>query len=258
MSYAILGHYSRPLASTRFPGKLLYDLAGQPIIQHVYRHACESGATQVIVATDDSRIAEVAQAFGATVCMTAVTHQSGTDRVAEAARHHGATPNTIIVNVQGDEPLLHPTLIHQVAEALNKNPHADIATLCEPIATTADILNPNIVKVVRDHAGCALYFSRAPIPYIRDGFEAPHAVQHARHLGIYAYHAEYLWYYTQLKPCALEQAEMLEQLRVLATGGKIYVEMATVASGIGIDTAEDLDKVRHLFAQPDNLQLSVQ
>jgi len=234
-------------ASTRFPGKLLYDLAGQPIIQHVYRHACESGATQVIVATDDLRIAEVARTFGATVCLTAITHQSGTDRVAEAARIHGAMPDTMIVNVQGDEPLLSPVLIRQVAEALHKNPTAAIATLCEPIMTTEDIFNPNIVKVVRDHAGFALYFSRAPIPYIRDGFESQSVNQHARHLGIYAYRAEYLWHYTQLEPCALEQIEVLEQLRVLATGGKIYVEMAAAPSGIGIDTPEDLEKVRHLF-----------
>jgi len=239
-------------ASTRFPGKLLYDLAGQPIIQHVYRHACESGATQVIVATDDSRIADVAQTFGATVCMTAITHQSGTDRVAEAARIYGAMPDTIIVNVQGDEPLLSPILIRQVAEALHKNLTANIATLCEPITTTEDIFNPNIVKVVQDHAGFALYFSRAPIPYLRDGFESSSPIQHARHLGIYAYRAEYLWHYTQLKPCALEQAEVLEQLRVLATGGKIYVEMAATASGIGIDTVADLDKVRQLFANSAN------
>jgi 3-deoxy-manno-octulosonate cytidylyltransferase (CMP-KDO synthetase) len=234
-------------ASTRFPGKLLYELAGQPIIQHVHRHCCESGASQVIVATDDSRIAEVVQNFGATVCMTATTHQSGTDRVAEAARIFEATPTTMIVNVQGDEPLLSPILIRQVADALAKNPAADLATLCEPIHTTEDILNPNIVKVVRDQAGFALYFSRAPIPYLRNGFDSPVPLQHARHLGIYAYRAAYLWHYTQLEPCALEQAEMLEQLRVLATGGKIYVEMAATPSGIGIDTPEDLEKVRHLF-----------
>jgi 3-deoxy-manno-octulosonate cytidylyltransferase (CMP-KDO synthetase) len=234
-------------ASTRFPGKLLYDLAGQPIIQHVYRHACDSGASQVIIATDDFRIAEVGQAFGATVCMTALTHQSGTDRVAEAARQHGATPDTLIVNVQGDEPLLSPILIRQVAEALHHNPTAAMATLCEPITTIEDILNPNIVKVVRNHAGFALYFSRAPIPYMRDGFDA-HAPQHARHLGIYAYRAQYLWHYTQLAPDALERAEMLEQLRVLAAGDAIYVEMAATASGIGIDTAEDLEKVRRLWS----------
>lgn len=233
--------------STRFPGKLLYELAGQPIIQHVHRHCCESGASQVIIATDDLRIAEVAQNFGAMVCMTALTHQSGTDRVAEAARLFGATPETMIVNVQGDEPLLSPILIRQVADALAKNPTADLATLCEPIHTTEDILNPNIVKVVRDNVGCALYFSRAPIPYLRNGFNAPSPIQHARHLGIYAYRAAYLWHYTQLEPHVLEQAEMLEQLRVLATGGKIYVEMAATPSGIGIDTPEDLEKVRHLF-----------
>lgn len=238
-------------ASTRFPGKPLSLIGKHPMLWYVYQHALESGAEKVVIATDDERIYRTAQDFGATVCMTASTHHSGTDRVAEAAQQLHAKSDTIIVNVQGDEPLLPATLIRQAAEALAHHHYADVATLCEPIISKEDIFDPNIVKVVYDKQGFALYFSRAPIPWLREEFKGHTPLLkshlHARHIGIYAYRAAYLNHCTQLPIATLEQAEALEQLRILVNGGKIYIDQASLSPGIGVDTPEDLEKVQRLM-----------
>jgi len=242
-------------ASSRLPGKPLCDIAGLPMIQHVYAKACASGASKVIIATDDKRIVATAEQFGATVCLTSPEHRSGTDRVAEAAQLYAAPAEMIIVNVQGDEPLIPPALIGQVAVALARTNDADMATLCEPIQTATALFNPNVVKVVCDAQGFALYFSRAPIPWQQGEFKATAPADyllrpqlHYRHLGIYAYRTHYLQHCTQLSPIALEQAESLEQLRVLFNGGRIYVEVANQPTGIGVDTPEDLAVVRNILA----------
>lgn len=238
-------------ASSRLPAKALLEIDGKPMLAHVHQKALASGAERVIIATDDKRIEAAALKFGAEVCMTAKTHNSGTDRVAEVLRLHDVPEDLIVVNVQGDEPLLPAVLIQQVAMALHKYTTAQVATLCEPITTSEAIFNPNVVKVVRDRHGFALYFSRAPIPFLRDHF-AQHpevfvAHHHFRHIGVYAYRAAYLQHCTQLAPCALELGEALEQLRILHDGGKIYVAEAVVDAGIGVDTPEDLARVRALF-----------
>jgi len=238
-------------ASTRLEGKPLRDIAGKPMIWHVYQNALQSGAERVIIATDDERIYHIAKSFDAEVCMTASTHTSGTERVAEVAQKYHAHADKLIVNLQGDEPLLPPALIHQVADALHNHAYADMATLYEPIEQYDMMFNPHAVKVVTDKQGIALYFSRAPIPWLREEFankvETLNTTLHARHIGIYAYHAAYLNYCTQLPPCELEKAESLEQLRVLFNGGKIYVTEALTSPGIGVDTEEDLEKVRQLI-----------
>ncbi|EIJ41660.1 3-deoxy-D-manno-octulosonate cytidylyltransferase [Beggiatoa alba B18LD] len=242
-------------ASSRLPAKALADIAGQPMIWHVYQNAKKSGAKRVVIATDDARIAEVCRAFGAEVYMTATTHQSGTDRVAEAARLMGLAVDEILVNVQGDEPLLPAHLIRQVAETLENQPQADMATACEAIQDWQSVFNPNHVKVVMDAQHFALYFSRAPIPFWRDGFtgttipNTPLSETEAyfRHIGIYAYRMGYLQQYTTFPVCALEQAEALEQLRVLFQGGKIVVTQTQGFIGIGVDTVDDLAKVRALM-----------
>jgi 3-deoxy-manno-octulosonate cytidylyltransferase (CMP-KDO synthetase) len=238
-------------ASSRLPAKALLEIDGKPMLAHVHQKALASGAERVIIATDDKRIEAAALKFGAEVCMTAKTHNSGTDRVAEVLRQHDVPEDLIVVNVQGDEPLLPSVLIQQVAIALHKYTAAQVATLCEPITTNEAIFNPNVVKVVRDKHGFALYFSRAPVPFLRDHFaqrpEVFIAHQHFRHIGIYAYRAAYLQHCTQLPPCALELGEALEQLRILHDGGKIYVAEAVVDAGIGVDTPEDLARVRALF-----------
>lgn len=241
-------------ASTRLPAKPLLEIAGKPMLLHVYQQAHASGATRVIIATDDERIADVMRYWGAEVCMTAHTHLSGTDRIAEVLNQYAAPNDLIVINVQGDEPLLSPLLIQQVADALHQNQDAQVATLCESITSNEDIFNPNVVKVVRDQQGFALYFSRAPIPYVREVFGKNAQTfmptgQHFRHIGIYGYRAAYLRHCTQLPPCALEMTEALEQLRVLDAGGKIYVAEAAVEAGIGVDTWEDLERVRAVFAQ---------
>jgi 3-deoxy-manno-octulosonate cytidylyltransferase (CMP-KDO synthetase) len=243
-------------ASSRLPGKPLRDIAGYPMLWHVYKHAVASGATQVIIATDDERIYNVAKSMGAKACMTSPAHCSGTDRIAETVQHYNLSEDEIVVNVQGDEPLLPPVLIRQVAQALHNQSVAQVATLCEPITEIADVFNPHCVKVVLDKQGFALYFSRAPLPWQRDTFAeiSPtlRAGLHFRHIGIYAYRVKDLLQNTQLPPCPLEQTEALEQLRVLFNGGKIYVEQAVVKAGIGVDTIEDLTAVRQLVITEDN------
>ena len=207
-------------ASTRLPGKPLQDIAGKPMVQHVWEQACKSGATQVVIATDDARIVEACQAFGAKVLLTRVDHNSGTDRLAEVAAALGLEADAIVVNVQGDEPLVPPAIIDQVAANLANNPQAAIATLAEPIEDVAALFNPNVVKVASDLNGLALTFSRAPLPWPRDAFAAdrdslPAGVPYRRHIGIYAYRAGFLQDFVAWGPCWLENTECLEQLRAL-------------------------------------------
>lgn len=235
------------LASTRLPEKVLLTIAGKPMIRHVYERACESGAERVIVAVDDQRIADAV--VGAETCRTSVSHRSGTERIAEVIDRLGLDAGAIIVNVQADEPLLPPALIRQVATNLAARPSTDVATLCEPLASADAVFDPNVVKVVRDRADYALYFSRAPIPWNRARFprrEEWRPGKHFRHLGLYAYRADYVRSYVRLPPSGLETSESLEQLRVLAHGGRIHVDVAAAAPGPGIDTEADLDEVRAL------------
>jgi 3-deoxy-manno-octulosonate cytidylyltransferase (CMP-KDO synthetase) len=231
--------------ATRLPGKPLLLLAGKPLIQWVYERARRSGAQQVIVATDDERIAQAARGFGAEVRMTAISHASGSDRIAEVARREHWEDSDIVVNVQGDEPLMPEALIDQVAALLAARPGADIATLAAPLASVAALLDPNVVKVVADLQQRALYFSRAPIPWPRDGAPSGLTSQASfagarRHLGIYAYRVAALQRMAALPPTELEQLEQLEQLRALEHGMDIRVADAVVAPGADVNTAADL------------------
>nr|WP_288466864.1 3-deoxy-manno-octulosonate cytidylyltransferase [uncultured Pseudomonas sp.] len=239
-------------ASTRLPGKPLQDIAGKPMVQHVWEQACKSGATKVVVATDDARIVEACKGFGAQVLLTRVDHNSGTDRLAEVAAALGLAADAIVVNVQGDEPLVPPSIIDQVAANLAGNPQAGIATLAEPIEDLAALFNPNVVKVASDLNGLALTFSRAPLPWARDAFAAdrdalPADVPYRRHIGIYAYRAGFLQDFVAWGPCWLENTECLEQLRALWHGVRIHVADALEAPPAGVDTREDLDRVRRLL-----------
>jgi 3-deoxy-manno-octulosonate cytidylyltransferase (CMP-KDO synthetase) len=240
-------------ASTRLPAKPLKDIAGKPMIQHVYERACESAATRVVIATDDERIESVAKSFGADVVMTSRDHNSGTDRLQEVVKKLGLLPTDIVVNVQGDEPLIPPAVINQVANNLATNEFASVATLSEPIHSLEDFRNPNIVKVVADQQGRALYFSRAPIPWPRDHFaKADVAVLPAqfpaqRHIGIYAYRVALLNRFVTWPQAQLEQIESLEQLRVLANSESIHIaEACTLVPG-GVDTEADLLRVKALL-----------
>ncbi len=239
--------------STRLPGKPLLDIAGKPMVQRVWEQACRSGAGEVLIATDDARIQETAERFGARVCMTSADHPSGTDRLQEVARQAGWPDEQIVVNVQGDEPLIPPAVIDQVAHNLAAQPLAGIATLCEEIRELEEMVNPNAVKVVADARGMALYFSRATIPWPREAFRQdsrrmPAAGEWFRHIGIYAYRTEFLHRYVTWQPAPLEQLEQLEQLRALYNGVGIHVARAIEAVPAGVDTAEDLEAARSLFA----------
>jgi 3-deoxy-manno-octulosonate cytidylyltransferase (CMP-KDO synthetase) len=240
--------------STRLPGKPLRAIAGRPMIEHVYRRARMSAADEIIIATDDERIVRAAQAFGARACLTAPAHPSGTDRLAEVARRLEFSDEQVLVNVQGDEPLMPPALIDQVAAELAAHEAASIATLCEPVATAAELFDPNVVKVVRDGQGYALYFSRAVIPWDREAFAAatpvlPAGGEHHRHVGLYAYRAGFIRAYVAWPPCALERVERLEQLRALWHGHRIYVGIAREKPGPGVDTAQDLERVERLLRE---------
>jgi len=239
-------------ASSRLPGKPLQDIAGKPMIQHVWEQAGKSSARQVVVATDDARIVEACRGFGAEVLLTRIDHNSGTDRLAEVAAVLGLAPDAIVVNVQGDEPLIPPAIIDQVAANLAANPQAAIATLAEPIDDVAALFNPNVVKVARDRHGLALTFSRAPLPWARDAFavsreQLPANVPYRRHIGIYAYRAQFLHDFVAWGPCWLEDTECLEQLRALWHGVRIHVADALQAPPAGVDTREDLERVRRLL-----------
>ena len=238
--------------ATRLPGKPLRLLAGRPMIQHVFERAMESGAEEVVIATDDDKIRSAAERFDARVCMTSARHRSGTERLSEVATLFDYPAEAIVVNLQGDEPLLPPTLIRQVAQDLANHPQASITTLCTPLTQTGQLTDPNVVKVVMDHAGFALYFSRAPIPWDRDGFAAD-AVQveqktdYYRHIGLYAYRCGFLREYVARPPCRQEQLEALEQLRALWYGYRIRVALALEVPEAGVDTEADLLRVEKLL-----------
>jgi len=238
-------------ASTRLPGKPLLPLAGEPMIRHVVRRAQAAGAAQVVVATDDARIAAALEGSGATIAMTRADHPSGSDRLAECAELLGWADDAIVVNLQGDEPLAPASGIRAVANALAQG-EAPMATLVTPIASVDEFLNPNCVKVVVANDGHALYFSRAPVPWPRDAFAAsrdalPAQTPLLRHIGIYAYRAGFLRRFTQLAPTPLERTESLEQLRALEHGFRIAVRVAPEVFPPGVDTAEDLAHVEHLL-----------
>jgi 3-deoxy-manno-octulosonate cytidylyltransferase (CMP-KDO synthetase) len=240
-------------AATRLPGKLLLPLAGKPIVQWVYERARAAGALEVLIATDDDLIVSAAHAFGAEVVMTAAGHASGTDRIAEVARARGWPTGSVVVNVQGDEPLMPGALIRQVAALLATHADADIATLASPITVLSEFLDPNTVKVVTDAAGRALYFSRAPIPWNRDGAPAGLASQRdlsgaRRHIGIYAYRVAALLRLAALPVSALEASEKLEQLRALEDGFDIRVGDAVERPGPDVNTLADLERVRAQIA----------
>ncbi|MBD8203878.1 3-deoxy-manno-octulosonate cytidylyltransferase [Pseudomonas viridiflava] len=238
--------------SSRFPGKPLKVIAGKPMVQLVWEQARKSSAQRVVVATDDVRIFEACQAFGAEVLMTRDDHNSGTDRLAEVATQLGLAADAIVVNVQGDEPMIPPAVIDQVASNLAAHPEAGISTLAEPIDDVAALFNPNVVKVSSDINGLALTFSRAPLPWARDALaanrdELPAGVPLRRHIGIYAYRAGFLHDFVRWGPCMLENTENLEQLRALWNGVRIHVADALEAPPAGVDTPEDLERVRRLL-----------
>ncbi|MEQ1597860.1 MAG: 3-deoxy-manno-octulosonate cytidylyltransferase [Methylotenera sp.] len=233
-------------ASTRLQGKPLLDIAGKPMVVRVAEQAAKSGASEIVIATDFEKIIQAAAEHNIKVVMTRIDHASGTDRIAEVAQIFNWSDDEIVVNVQGDEPLIDPKLIQEVAAHLAKSKDAVMATACHAIHDEASFLNPNIVKVVLDANGNALYFSRAPIPYPRDDAHKQNIQAH-RHIGIYAYRVGFLKQYAQLSVTELEKIESLEQLRVLHHGYKIGVTITQNAPASGVDTQEDLDYVRSIF-----------
>ena len=253
-------------ASVRLPGKPLADIGGKPMIVRICERAAASGVGPVVVASDDERVVSASHACGVEAILTSGAHASGTERVAEVAAIRGLDPATIVVNVQGDEPLLAPDSIVQVAENLSRHRDCAIATLCEAIEREDEIFDPDVVKVVFDGKGRAAYFSRAPIPYCRGRFDAragaaspstspstsPSAAPnclHYRHVGLYAYRVEFLHRFASLAPAPSELAESLEQLRAIHHGYSIHVEAARERSGPGVDTPADLERVRAIFAR---------
>lgn len=242
--------------SSRLPGKVLLPLAGKPMLQWAWERARTSRAEEVLIATDDARVARVAEGFGAEVIMTAASHVSGSDRIAEAAWLRSWPDADLVVNLQADEPLMPPALIDQASDLLERSPWADIATLASPIASLEELLDPNVVKVVTDPDGRALYFSRAPIPWDRDGAPAGLSSQRSfasarRHIGLYAYRVGALRRLAALAPSALERRERLEQLRALESGLAIAVADAAERPGQDVNTAEDLERARRLIETPD-------
>jgi len=239
-------------ASSRLPGKVLLPLGGKPMLQWVYERACASAAQEVLIATDDLMVVSAAHSFGAETVMTAAAHSSGTDRIAEVARQRGWPATEIIVNVQGDEPLIPPALIDQLALALRDDRESGIATLATAVESLAELLDPNAVKVVTDAGGRALYFSRAPIPWNRDGAPGGLGSQSSfagarRHVGIYAYRVGALLRLSALQPSALERREKLEQLRALENGIGIRVLDTAERPGPDVNTAADLERVSALL-----------
>jgi 3-deoxy-manno-octulosonate cytidylyltransferase (CMP-KDO synthetase) len=239
-------------ASTRFPGKPLADFGGKPMVVRVAERARASGAEEVLVATDDARIAAAVERHGFAAAMTRRDHASGTDRIAEVVARRRYAPARIVVNVQGDEPLIEPALIRAVAADLARHRAADIATACHRLRSARELADPNVVKVVLDERGYALYFSRAPIPYARDAFAGgvralPRGLPAYRHLGLYAYRAAFLRRFARLAPAAIERFEALEQLRALARGFRVHAVVARRAPAPGVDTPADLRRaLRHL------------
>lgn len=240
--------------SSRFPGKPLADIAGKPMVVRVADRAAQSGAREVLVATDHADIAAAVERHGHVAVLTRHGHATGTDRLAEVAAKQRLPVRRIVVNVQGDEPLVEPALIREVAARLARHRDAQIATACTPIRSAREFADANVVKVVLDRAGYALYFSRAPIPYARDAFargikSIPRGLPVFRHLGIYAYRCGFLRRYARLAPAAIEQFEALEQLRALDHGIRISVTTSDRAPHPGVDTPRDLVRVRRLLAR---------
>jgi 3-deoxy-manno-octulosonate cytidylyltransferase (CMP-KDO synthetase) len=240
--------------STRLPGKPLADIGGKPMIVRVAERAQRAGAANVVVATDDPRISDALSAHGINACLTRPDHPTGTDRLAEAARLLDLPSDTIVVNVQGDEPLLAPLLIRAVADLLAAHSDAAIATACHPIGDAEEAFNPNVVKVVLDANRNALYFSRATIPWARDAFASeraaiPLGLPLYRHYGLYAYRVDFLRLFPSLPPAPIERFEALEQLRALWHGYRIVVEVTEGTPAPGVDTEDDLAQVRAIYAR---------
>jgi len=237
-------------SSTRLPGKPLRLIAGKPMIQHVFERAKQAATElnfdEIIIATDDDRIKKTCESLGATVCMTSSEHETGSDRLAEVVTLKNWSDDTIIVNLQGDEPLTPSVILKQVAENLANNPDASIATLATPLKNKREYNDLNVVKVVRDQNGMALYFSRAPIPFQRDD-EVSVDNFALRHIGIYAYRAGYLREFASMNPCEIEKLEKLEQLRAMWHGAKIHVDIAQELPGHGVDTEDDLRLVEKIL-----------
>jgi 3-deoxy-manno-octulosonate cytidylyltransferase (CMP-KDO synthetase) len=233
--------------ASRLPGKPLLVIGDRPLIQWVWQRACASGAASVTIATDDARILEAAAAFGADCVMTSAQHASGTDRIAEIARAKGFAEEDIVVNLQGDEPMMPSAVVDAVAQALNARPQTEIATAVAPILSLAEFLDPSCVKALRARDGHALYFSRAPVPWPRDSVAAGQPTRYAgawRHVGIYAYRVRSLLQFAAWPPTPLEEAERLEQLRALEHGMRIYLVALSEAPPAGVDTPEDLERMR--------------
>ena len=252
MSFTVL--IPARLASTRLPNKPLADIGGKPMVVRVAEQAEKSGAAQVVVAADAPEILAACSARGVRAVPTRADHPSGSDRLAEACALLGLAGDDVVVNVQGDEPLIEPALIQAVADLLSKEPLAQMGTAAHAIKSVADFVNPNVVKVVTDARGLAMTFSRAPLPWWRDGFaegitQLPTQPAPLRHIGIYSYRAGFLRAFPTLSPAPLEQCEALEQLRALWHGHRIAVHVAPHAPGPGVDTPEDLARVQALFAQ---------
>lgn len=240
--------------SSRLPGKPLINLAGKPMIQHVYERAQEVGVSDVVVATDDSRIEEVAKGFGAQVVMTDPSHENGTERIAEVASKLQWAGDTVIVNLQGDEPLIRRQLVELTARGLQDNPEAGMSSLCTPVESAEDAFDPNVVKTVLDNRGFAMYFSRAPIPWDRDLYKYGQDKQTElapvyRHIGMYGYRVSFLQDYLKMEMTSLEKAECLEQLRALCYGVKIHMGVIDQPPGHGVDTQDDVQRVEALLAE---------
>jgi 3-deoxy-manno-octulosonate cytidylyltransferase (CMP-KDO synthetase) len=243
------------MRSTRLPGKMLADIGGKPLVAWVAERAKASGAKAVCIATDHDEIARAVTSLGWQALKTSEAHETGTDRLAEAAALLGLAPDEIVVNVQGDEPLIDPRLIREVAARLAARPEASIATAAAPIESAATFFDPNVVKVVTDATGFAQYFSRAPIPFARDSFAKsrdalPPGFPALRHIGIYAYRVRFLREYASLQPTAAERFEALEQLRALGHGYRIAVALWHAPMEAGVDTKEDLERVRSRLGAP--------
>ena len=234
--------------SSRLPGKALADIAGKPMIQHVYECAVKSGAEDVMIATDDKRICKIAEEFGAIVCMTSPDHQSGTERIAEAVVALGLEDDEIVVCLQGDEPFISPEAIRKLAEDLDRHDNVKVASLCTPLTNVEELFNPHTTKVVLNRRNYALYFSHAPIPWDRAMFADKQNVRlngsHYRHIGIYAYRVGFLEEYLSWDACSAEKLESLEQLRILWHGVRIHMVVIKEKCFSGVDTEEDLKRVR--------------
>lgn len=235
-------------SSSRLPGKVLADIAGKTMIQHVYECAVKSGAADVMIATDDKRIYKTAEKFGAIVCMTSSNHQSGTERIAEAVVALGLEDHEIVVCLQGDEPLIAPKIIRKLAEDLNKHDNVKVASLCTPLTNVEELFNPHTTKVVLNRRNYALYFSHAPIPWNRATFPGRKNVKlngsHYRHIGMYAYRVGFLEEYLSWDACSAEKLESLEQLRILWHGGRIHMVVTKENYFFSVNTEEDLERVR--------------